>query len=137
MTELEEDDEREPAEPSLGSLDRTLDQVRWAMGSCDDTEQRARRARAGRVRHRIPRWFAGAGWLAGLAKHGDGIKEKNWHAVMLASQLPEETEDALLVLRLATELVTDFLAEPFEQGRAGPEAEMRKVIPSVAQVPRR
>jgi hypothetical protein len=40
MTELENDDEREPEpdEPSLGSLDRTLDQVRWAMGSCDDTE---------------------------------------------------------------------------------------------------
>jgi len=39
-------------------------------------------------------------------------KEESWHrrqAVMLASQLPEETEDALLVLRLATQLVTDFL----------------------------
>ncbi|GAA0004399.1 hypothetical protein BDS110ZK4_24190 [Bradyrhizobium diazoefficiens] len=35
------DDECEPPEdpePSLGSLDRTLDQVHWAMGSCDDTE---------------------------------------------------------------------------------------------------
>ncbi|MCS3503757.1 hypothetical protein M2189_006726 [Bradyrhizobium japonicum] len=41
MTELEDDDEREPeeAEPSLGSLDRTLDQVRWAMSACDDAEQ--------------------------------------------------------------------------------------------------
>jgi hypothetical protein len=41
------------------------------------------------------------------------MKEQNWHrrhAVMLASQLPEETEDALAVLRLATELVTGFLA---------------------------
>jgi hypothetical protein len=40
MTELEDDDEREleEAEPSLGSLDRTLDQVRWAMGACDDAE---------------------------------------------------------------------------------------------------
>ncbi|MDA9435144.1 hypothetical protein XH88_25735 [Bradyrhizobium sp. CCBAU 51627] len=26
------------AEPSLGSLDRTLDQVRWAMGACSDLE---------------------------------------------------------------------------------------------------
>ncbi|XIA66852.1 hypothetical protein ACFIOY_13710 [Bradyrhizobium sp. TZ2] len=43
------------------------------------------------------------------------MKEENWHrrhAVMLASQLPEETEDALAVLRLATQLVTGFLAGP-------------------------
>ena len=35
------DDECEPsgdAEPSLGSLDRALDQVRWAIGACDDLE---------------------------------------------------------------------------------------------------
>jgi hypothetical protein len=41
------------------------------------------------------------------------MKYENWHrrhAVMLASQLPEETEDALAVLRLATQLVTGFLA---------------------------
>ncbi|WP_409188787.1 hypothetical protein [Bradyrhizobium sp. RDM4] len=41
------------------------------------------------------------------------MKVENWHrrhAVMLASQLPEETEDALTVLRLATQLVTGFLA---------------------------
>ncbi|WGR67847.1 MULTISPECIES: hypothetical protein [unclassified Bradyrhizobium] len=33
-------DECEPddAEPSLGSLDRAMDQVRWAMGACDDAE---------------------------------------------------------------------------------------------------
>jgi hypothetical protein len=31
---------------------------------------------------------------------------------MLASQLPEDPEDALAVLRLATELVTGFLAGP-------------------------
>jgi hypothetical protein len=40
------------------------------------------------------------------------VKIEEWHcreAVMLASQLPEKTEDALLVLRLATELVADFL----------------------------
>ena len=43
------------------------------------------------------------------------MKVENWHrrhAVMLASQLPENPEDALAVLRLATELVTDFLADP-------------------------
>ena len=43
------------------------------------------------------------------------MKEDNWHrrhAVMLASQLPEGTEDALAILRLATELVTGFLAAP-------------------------
>ena len=43
------------------------------------------------------------------------MKEENWHrrhAVMLASQLPEGTEDALAVLRLATELVTGFLSGP-------------------------
>ncbi|XIA64308.1 hypothetical protein ACFIOY_36385 [Bradyrhizobium sp. TZ2] len=46
---------------------------------------------------------------------GNGMKEENWHrrhAVMLASQLPEETEDALAVLRLATQLVTGLLAGP-------------------------
>jgi len=41
MTELEDDDEREPEtdEPSLGSLDSALDQIRWAMGASDDAEQ--------------------------------------------------------------------------------------------------
>jgi hypothetical protein len=42
------------------------------------------------------------------------MKVENWHrrhAVMLAGQLPDKKEDALAVLRLATELVTDFLAE--------------------------
>lgn len=40
VTELEDNDDREPepGEPSLGSLDRALDQVRWAMGACDDAE---------------------------------------------------------------------------------------------------
>jgi hypothetical protein len=32
------------------------------------------------------------------------------HAVMLASQLPEDTTDALIVLRLALELAEGFLA---------------------------
>jgi hypothetical protein len=43
------------------------------------------------------------------------MKEENWHrrhAIMLASQLPEDPEDALAVLRLATELVTGFMAGP-------------------------
>ncbi|WP_407122823.1 hypothetical protein [Bradyrhizobium sp. STM 3561] len=40
MTELEDDDEREPEErePSLGSVDRGPDQTRWSAGSCDDAE---------------------------------------------------------------------------------------------------
>jgi hypothetical protein len=45
------------------------------------------------------------------------MKEENWHrrhAIQLASQLSEGTEDALAVLRLATELVTGFLS-----GRGG------------------
>jgi hypothetical protein len=33
------------------------------------------------------------------------------HAVMLASQLPEDTSDALIVLRLAIELAEGFLAD--------------------------
>jgi hypothetical protein len=40
---------------------------------------------------------------------------ENWHkrhAMILAGQLPENTEDALAVLRLATQLVTSFLAGP-------------------------
>ncbi|MCK1479707.1 hypothetical protein IVB27_34470 [Bradyrhizobium sp. 197] len=51
------------------------------------------------------------------------MKQENWHrrhAVMLASQLPEETEDALTVLRLATQLVTGFLAVPDEAPKAPP-----------------
>jgi|1185.fasta_scaffold53357_2 hypothetical protein len=43
------------------------------------------------------------------------MKEENWHrrhAIILASQLPEDTEDALAVLQLATELVTSFMAGP-------------------------
>jgi hypothetical protein len=46
-------------------------------------------------------------------------KIESWHrrhAVMLASQLPDGIEDALIILRLITELVNDFLAQP-EPGR--------------------
>jgi len=40
--------------------------------------------------------------------------EEAWHrrhAVMLASQLPEKYEDAVLVLRAVERLVSDFLKE--------------------------
>lgn len=43
------------------------------------------------------------------------MKEQPWHkkhALILAGQLPENQEDALIVLRLTTELVTGFLADP-------------------------
>ena len=51
---------------------------------------------------------------------GDGMKIETWHrrhAVMLASQLPDGIEDARIILRLATELVNDFLAEPEQPAR--------------------
>ena len=34
------------------------------------------------------------------------------HAIQVVAGLPEEPEDALIVLRLATQLVTGFLAGP-------------------------
>ena len=40
------------------------------------------------------------------------MKEETWHrrqALMLASQLPEEYNDALLVIRATERLVLDFL----------------------------
>jgi hypothetical protein len=43
------------------------------------------------------------------------MNEQPWHrrhAVQLAAQLPENGEDALIVLRAATRLVTGYLAEP-------------------------
>jgi hypothetical protein len=43
------------------------------------------------------------------------MKEESWHrrhAVQIASALPDDPGDALIVLRLATQIVTDFLAEP-------------------------
>ncbi|QOZ17457.1 hypothetical protein XI02_22395 [Bradyrhizobium sp. CCBAU 21365] len=42
------------------------------------------------------------------------MKEQPWHrrhAVQLACQLPEDQEDALLIIR-ATERLIDFVAEP-------------------------
>jgi hypothetical protein len=41
------------------------------------------------------------------------MKEHSWHrrhAVQVAASLPNDIEDALVVLRLATQAVTDFLA---------------------------
>jgi hypothetical protein len=46
---------------------------------------------------------------------GDGMKDLSWHrlhAIQVAWMPPENEEDTLIVLRLATELVTHFLAEP-------------------------
>lgn len=43
------------------------------------------------------------------------MKENSWHrrhAIQLASQLPEGTEDATIILRLMAQLVTDFLEVP-------------------------
>ncbi|SEB95084.1 hypothetical protein [Bradyrhizobium erythrophlei] len=42
------------------------------------------------------------------------MKVQPWHrrqAICVAAALPENDQDALIVLRLATELVTGFLAE--------------------------
>jgi hypothetical protein len=50
-------------------------------------------------------------------------KVEGWHrrhAVMLASQLPEKTEDALTALQLAMQIVTDFLAEPEPDRKPAP-----------------
>ena len=47
---------------------------------------------------------------------------------MLAGQLPEKAEDGLIILRLAMQIVTDFLAEPEEQP-AKASVTMLRVIP--------
>ena len=36
------------------------------------------------------------------------------HAIMLASQLPDDTEDGLIILRLTTQILTDFLMQSGE-----------------------
>lgn len=41
------------------------------------------------------------------------------HAVHVVSELPDDTDDALIVLKLAGELVADFLAEREEAKRPG------------------
>jgi hypothetical protein len=43
------------------------------------------------------------------------MKIETWHrrqAIFLASQLPDSTESALIILRLVQELVTGFLLQP-------------------------
>ncbi|WP_420971531.1 hypothetical protein [Bradyrhizobium sp. B120] len=48
------------------------------------------------------------------------MKIQPWHrrqAINVAAALPENDEDALIVLKLAGELVTNFLAEPEEAKR--------------------
>lgn len=52
--------------------------------------------------------------------------DEKWHrrhAIQLAAQLPEHPEDALAVLRYATELVEQFLAPSYPQ-----EAQGRPVV---------
>jgi hypothetical protein len=51
------------------------------------------------------------------------MKEHPWHrrhAIHIVAALPEETEDALIVLRLATQIVTDFLAQLEPTKKAAP-----------------
>ncbi|MCP1758041.1 hypothetical protein [Bradyrhizobium elkanii] len=46
------------------------------------------------------------------------MKIQPWHrrhVIHVVSELPDDAEDALIVLRLATELVTDFLSSVVEQ----------------------
>jgi hypothetical protein len=57
-------------------------------------------------------------------------KEEGWHrrhAVMLASQLPEKAEDGLIILRLATQLVTGFLAGPEDRSAKSSVTVLRAV----------
>ena len=42
------------------------------------------------------------------------------HAIQLASQLPDGTEDAMIILRLMTQLVTDFLDAPEPAQKTAP-----------------
>jgi hypothetical protein len=57
------------------------------------------------------------------------LKDEAWHrrhAIMLASQLPECTDDALIILRLTTQLVTSFLM----QFRMRPKSPLRLSLSS-------
>lgn len=50
------------------------------------------------------------------------MKNEGWkkrQAIHIASQLPENTEDALAVLRYAMELVTEYLSEDSPQAALG------------------
>ena len=53
------------------------------------------------------------------------MKENSWHrrhAIQFASQLPDETEDAMIILRLMTRLVTGFLDAPEPEQKPAPVA---------------
>jgi hypothetical protein len=57
-------------------------------------------------------------------------KIEAWHrrrAFMLASQLPDSTADALLVLEATKELVETFLAEPEPEKKPAPVIKLREV----------
>lgn len=114
-SDCDREDSFEDDEPDLGSLDGHNSQECWAAGGSDDL-----RARRRRVRRRRSRRPSGAVRNAGLAARGAGMKIQPWHrkhAVQMVCALPEDLDDALIVLKLAGELVTDFLAEPEEVKR--------------------
>jgi hypothetical protein len=51
------------------------------------------------------------------------LKEEAWHrrhALQVACALPEASEDALIILRLATQLVTDFMMQSGEAQKPTP-----------------
>ena len=50
-------------------------------------------------------------------------KAEAWHrrhALQVACSLPDSSEDSLIILRLATQLVTDFMMQPDEAQKTGP-----------------
>jgi hypothetical protein len=52
-----------------------------------------------------------------------GVTEQAWHkrhAITLAGQLPDNTEDCLIILRLITQIVTDFLMQSDEAQKPSP-----------------
>lgn len=53
------------------------------------------------------------------------------HAVQIVAQLPENTEDALMVLELARDLVEGFLAGTGQRLRVVPSAEI-KLFPAAS-----
>jgi hypothetical protein len=58
-------------------------------------------------------------------------KEEGWHrrhAIQIACQLPEKTEDSLIILRLAMILVRGFLSE-VEDKPAKASATVLRIVP--------
>lgn len=50
-------------------------------------------------------------------------KDLAWHrrhAVQLAAQLPDDTDDGLIILRLATQILTDFLSVDEPEKKSAP-----------------